>query len=360
MKRKRIIAALAASVCIFVSGCSSPTLTAASEPTSATTTAEQTAAKTTAEHTTAETTAKQTTAETTAKQTTAETTAKQTTAETTAKQTTAETTAKQTTAETTAKQTTAETTAKQTTAETTAEQTTAKTTAETTAPKTEKEQETTTMEAPAETEKKYIALTFDDGPNTTTTADVLDVLGEYGVTASFFVVGQNINSSTGAVMKRSHDMGCEINSHSYTHSYMDKMEAEDMREEMEKTAELIHDYTGEYPKFFRPPYIAVNSTLYENVDIPFICGIGCNDWNQKIPAAKRVQVIERSCDDGDIILLHDSAGNDQTVEALKEIIPFYLEQGYEFVTVTELFKAKGITPSADTEIMYSSATETGF
>ncbi|MGN0656490.1 MAG: polysaccharide deacetylase family protein, partial [Ruminiclostridium sp.] len=324
------------------------------------TTAEQTTAETTVKQTTAETTAKQTTAETTAEQTTAETTAKQTTADTTAKQTTAETTAKQTTAETTAKQTTAETTAKQTTAETTAKQTTAKTTAETTALKTEREQETTTMEAPAETEKKYIALTFDDGPNTTTTAAVLDVLEEYGVTASFFVIGQNISSESGKVMKRAHDMGCEINSHSYTHSYMDKMDAEEIKEEMERTAELIYSYTGEYPKFFRPPYIAVNSNLYESVDIPFICGIGCNDWEPKVTAERRAKVITRSCDDGDIILLHDAAGNDQTVEALKEIIPFYLEQGYEFVTVTELFKAKGITPSADTEIMYSSATETGF
>ena len=349
MKQRKIIVALAASICLIISGCGSQTPPSSAETSAA---AVLTASETTAEQINAETTAEQTTAETMAEQTTAETTAKQTTAETTAEQTTAETTAKQTTAETTAEQTTAETTAKQTTAETTAKQTTAKTT--------EMKQETTTMEVPAETEKKYIALTFDDGPNTTTTADILDLLEEFGVKASFFVIGQNINSGSGKVMKRAHDMGCEINSHSYTHSYMDKMEAEDIAEEMEKTAELIYEYTGEYPKFFRPPYIAVNSTLYESVDIPFICGIGCNDWNQKIPAAKRVQVIERSCDDGDIILLHDSAGNDQTVEALKEIIPFYLEQGYEFVTVTELFKAKGITPSADTEIMYSSATETGF
>ena len=316
MKLRNLLGAFSLAACLIISGCGAQTAPPAAEP-SATTT-------------------------------------EQTTTETTMEQTTVNTTTEQTTAETTTKQTTAETTTEQTTTATTKQ-----TTAETTAPKTEKEQETT-MKATAETEKKYIALTFDDGPNTTTTADILDVLEEFGVKASFFVIGQNINSGSGEVMKRAHDMGCEINSHSYTHSYMDKLEAEDIREEMEKTADLIYEYTGEYPKFFRPPYIAVNSTLYENVDIPFICGIGCNDWNQKIPAVKRVQVIERSCDDGDIILLHDAAGNDQTVEALKEIIPFYLEQGYEFVTVTGLFKAKGITPSADTEIIYSSATEGGY
>ncbi len=228
------------------------------------------------------------------------------------------------------------------------------------ATKEETEQETKVMEFTIDKTKKHIALTFDDGPNTTTTAEILDILEEYNIPASFFVIGQNINAESGKVMKRAHDLGCEINSHSYTHSYMDKMETDDIREEMEKTADLIYEYTGEHPKFFRPPYIAVNSALYENIDIPFICGIGCNDWNEKIPAVKRVQAVEKSCDDGDIILLHDSAGNDQTVEALKEIIPFYLEQDYQFLTVSQLFEAKEITPSADTEIMYSSATETGY
>ena len=202
-------------------------------------------------------------------------------------------------------------------------------------------------------ERKQVALTFDDGPNTTTTAEILDILEQYGIKASFFVIGKNINEESAKVMKRAYDMGCEINSHSFTHSYMNEMEADAIKEEMDKTAELVYETTGEYPKFFRPPYIAVNSILYDTVDIPFICGEGCNDWNDKIPAVKRVKFLTEKTKDGMIILLHDSAGNTNTVEALKEAIPMMLEEGYEFLTVTELFEAKGVAPDAEGEVMYT-------
>lgn len=202
-------------------------------------------------------------------------------------------------------------------------------------------------------ERKQVALTFDDGPNTTTTAEILDILEQYGVKASFFVVGQSINEQSGEVMKRACDMGCEINSHSYTHSYMNEMEPDKIKEEMDKTAKLIHDYTGENPKFFRPPYIAVNKEMYENIDLPFICGEGCNDWNAKIPVEKRVKFLTERIKDGMIILLHDSQGNVNTVEALKEAIPKMLEDGYEFLTVSELFEAKGVAPVPNEENIYT-------
>ena len=68
--------------------------------------------------------------------------------------------------------------------------------------------------------KPVIALTFDDGPNTGTTCEVLDILEKYMVRASFFVVGNNITPETEGVIKRAYDLGCEINNHSKTHSVM--------------------------------------------------------------------------------------------------------------------------------------------
>ena len=202
-------------------------------------------------------------------------------------------------------------------------------------------------------EPKQIALTFDDGPNTTTTAEVLDILEQYGIKASFFVVGQCINEQSAEVMKRAHDMGCEINSHSFTHSYMNEMEPDKIKEEMDKTAKRIYDNIGENPKFFRPPYIAVDKEMYETIDLPFICGEGCNDWNEKIPVEKRVKFLTERTKDGMIILLHDSQGNKNTVEALKEAIPKMLEEGYEFLTVSELFEAKGVVPTPNDETIYT-------
>lgn len=63
-------------------------------------------------------------------------------------------------------------------------------------------------------EKKVIALTFDDGPNTTTTNEVLDILEEYDAVASFFLIGDNISEESAASVKRAYDMGCEIDNHS--------------------------------------------------------------------------------------------------------------------------------------------------
>jgi peptidoglycan/xylan/chitin deacetylase (PgdA/CDA1 family) len=203
-----------------------------------------------------------------------------------------------------------------------------------------------------------IALTFDDGPNTTITPRVLDKLEEYGIVASFFLIGNNITDDSAEVAKRAYYMGCEIDSHSYTHSYMNQMSAEDIKSEMSDTAEKIFAITGEYPAFFRPPYIAVNDVMRESIDLPFISGYGANDWDNSVTAEQRSDMVLSQAKDGAIILLHDMEGNYQTVEALDTIIPSLLEEGYQFVTVSQLFEAKGITPRTDELIVYSFAEQT--
>lgn len=201
--------------------------------------------------------------------------------------------------------------------------------------------------------KPLVALTFDDGPNNTTTVQVLDVLEEYGVRGSFFLVGDNINDSTADVVKRAYDMGCEIDNHSKTHSDMTKMTAEEISSEIDFVSEKVRDITGEGTKFFRPPYIAVNPTMYEAIDMPFICGAGCNDWDSSVSIEDRAERTLNQVKDGTIVLLHDSQGNFKTVQALKTIIPALQEEGYEFVTVSELFEAKGIEISGDDTGLYT-------
>ena len=207
---------------------------------------------------------------------------------------------------------------------------------------------------------KVIALTFDDGPNITCTPYVLDVLEKYNAKASFFVIGNNINEESAAVMKRAYDMGCEINNHSRTHSYMNKMDADEIKEEIKYTSELVEKYTGEQPRFFRPPYIAVNQTMFDSIDLPFINGKGCNDWDDKVSAETRIEKVLEQAEDGAIILLHDADMNFQTVQALETLIPELQKQGYELVTLTELFFAKGITPVSDsTPKIYSNCMQEG-
>lgn len=202
-------------------------------------------------------------------------------------------------------------------------------------------------------DKPVVALTFDDGPNTVTTVQVLNKLEEYGVTASFFLVGTNITDETKNIVKRAYDMGCEIDSHSKTHSYMNQMTADEIKEEISYVDDKLMEIIGKPAPFFRPPYIAVNDTMYQNIDKPFICGFGCDDWDPKVTIDERTERTLEQVQDGAIILLHDSYNNFQTVAALDKIIPALQEQGYQFVTVTELFNVKGVEISGDDTNLYS-------
>lgn len=193
-------------------------------------------------------------------------------------------------------------------------------------------------------EKKLVALTFDDGPNTVTTPKVLDILEKHSACATFFLVGNNISEESAAVSRRAFEMGCEIENHSRTHSAFTGLTDEQMKEETDFTSEKIREITGKYPKFFRPPYIALNEHTYDAVPLYFICGKGCNDWDDSVSAEERLNVTMSQVCGGDIILLHDSEGNDKTVTALDRLIPALREQGYELVTVEELFERSGVLP----------------
>jgi Predicted xylanase/chitin deacetylase len=104
---------------------------------------------------------------------------------------------------------------------------------------------------------KYIALSFDDGPNTTTESKMLDVLAKHDVPATFFFIGNNINEESAENMKRALELGCEIGNHSLTHSRMSQMDEEQVKTEILATSKMIEQITGQRPRFFRPPYIDV-------------------------------------------------------------------------------------------------------
>ena len=198
---------------------------------------------------------------------------------------------------------------------------------------------------------KYLALAFDDGPNLTTESKMLDVLAKHKVPATFFVIGNNITDETAENMKRAISQGCEIGNHSFTHPMMTRMDEAQVKEEVEKTSALIEHITGERPAFFRPPYINVKPEMYDWIDLTFICGKGCQDWEASVDKEFRREGIISNAEPGAIYLLHDFDGNEATVEALDEAIPVLKEQGYVFVTLSELFKQLKCTPDGHT--MYS-------
>ncbi len=197
---------------------------------------------------------------------------------------------------------------------------------------------------------KVIALTFDDGPSTTTSL-VLDKLEEHGAVATFFLIGDNITDDKTDTVRRAVTLGCEIENHSKTHSDMTKLSEEEIKAEIDFTSEKITEITGREPRFFRPPYISTNDKMYTAIEPTFICGYGCNDYDSKVEVETRVEKTLAQAKDGAIILLHDSEGNIKTVQALDRLLTELEAQGYEFVTVGELFHAKGVEPQDYT--MYS-------
>ena len=189
-----------------------------------------------------------------------------------------------------------------------------------------------------------IALTFDDGPNTEITPRILDILEENNAVASFFLIAGNITPESAEVVRRAKAMGCDIENHSLTHGFMNQMTPEEIRREVKACTDRIIEITGEPPKFFRPPYIAVSQTMHEQIDLTFICGAGCEDWVPAVSAQERVDRVLAHAEDGQIILLHDMPGNENTVEAIRVIIPELKKRGFELVTVSRLFEKAGVTP----------------
>lgn len=202
-----------------------------------------------------------------------------------------------------------------------------------------------------QTEKKYVALTFDDGPSEITTPAVLDTLSRYGVTASFFLIGDNITDKTAPIARRAFECGCELQNHSKTHPAFSALTPVQMRAEVTFTSDKIFNLVGVAPRFFRPPFIALSPAVFETVPLGFICGIGCEDWLDTVSAKKRAETILSNVRNGDIILMHDMEGNAKTVEAIDTIIPVLLSRGYEFLTVSRLFEVFNKTPQRG--IIYS-------
>ncbi len=188
---------------------------------------------------------------------------------------------------------------------------------------------------------KQIALTFDDGPSLQNTEDILKILKEYDIRATFFVIGENAAAEPDRI-RMIYDAGHEIGNHTYTHAYISKIDKEALREEILKTEEVLKQITGERPCVFRPPggyYDEQSLAVLEEMGYQSILwSLDTRDWS--MPKSDTIaSKIEENAVGGDIILFHDL--NDKrlpTPEALKRILPYLKENGYEFVTISEMIE----------------------
>lgn len=182
-------------------------------------------------------------------------------------------------------------------------------------------------------DKPMVALTFDDGPSEHT-ATILDVLEQNNAHATFFVVGENINTYTGEHIKRAASLGCEIGSHTYDHCNLTKASAKDVDNTVKKTDDTVFDLIGRYPYWLRPPYGSFNDDVRLQIQKPLaFWSIDTRDWATR-DTASTVNTVLNYIEDGDIVLMHDFYA--PTAAAAEQLIPTLIEQGYQLVTLSEM------------------------
>lgn len=191
------------------------------------------------------------------------------------------------------------------------------------------------------TDQKLIALTFDDGPNPVYTPQILDLLKAYDAKATFFVLGRRVQMYPALAIREVNE-GHEIANHTFDHHYLKNVSSQKLMDEIRQTQEIIFEITEQIPHVFRPPGGYYNEALLNLAQEDKLTVVlwswyqDTKDW--KRPGVdKIVHTVLSNVHNGDIILFHDLQGDcSQTVEALKRILPELKNQGYQFLTVTDL------------------------
>ena len=190
----------------------------------------------------------------------------------------------------------------------------------------------------AKTKTKKIALTFDDGPHPSQTERILDILDRYGVKATFFMIGINVENYPDAakeVVRRGHEIG----NHTYHHSHLKNLGESQTSNEIEQCKNVLERVCGCCPHLFRPPEGYLSSGVLQcaeqgEYDL-ILWSVDTRDWECR-NAQTISQTVLSKIQAGDIVLMHDYVYKSKTPEALEIILPKLLALGYEPVTVGEL------------------------
>jgi len=189
--------------------------------------------------------------------------------------------------------------------------------------------------------KKRVALTFDDGPESIYTFQILDILNEYNIKATFFVIGQSAEKYP-EVLKDIYEKGHEIGNHSWSHKYLPKLSEQGIEKEILMTEEVITNIIGDYSPIFRPAYGAIKKQGIEQIN-----SLGYNVVNWSVDTKdwagtageQMMEYVKHQLTPGGIVLMHNG-GNPKSVKNTMDILPtlieWIIEQGYEFVTVSEM------------------------
>ncbi len=194
-----------------------------------------------------------------------------------------------------------------------------------------------------ETSERVVALSFDDGPHPQFTPAILDLLAEHQLPATFFLIGKYVRHHP-EVARRLASIGHELGNHTLNHRMLPFLRAEFIRHEILQTDQIIRDATGYQPRLMRPP---MGLFTRRTVNVIEACGYGTvvgdvYPRDPHLPGRDRIhrRVMAR-VRPGSIVILHDGGNTahvdrSQTVWAVRHIINDLRQEGYRFVTISDL------------------------
>ena len=206
--------------------------------------------------------------------------------------------------------------------------------------------------------QKLLALTFDDGPGPYSD-QILDTLAAHNAKATFFMNGYKVRRYADQV-RRMVDEGHQIANHTYNHPQLTKCSDAKLRQEMDATAEVFTEVTGltgtgNTGFYMRPPYGAFNKRVTSLVGVPVIwCTVDSGDWKYQ-SADRLVSYTGSVVKDGDIVVMHEI--HKSTAQGLSRLLDTLQAQGFQMVTLEDLFWRRGIEPQPG--VVYYSAKNTG-
>lgn len=183
--------------------------------------------------------------------------------------------------------------------------------------------------------KKFIALTFDDGPHRSFTNKLVEILKSKNARATFFMLGQNAERYPD-IVKNVFENGNEIASHSYSHPAFSKLSDDEIILQINKTSDILENIVGVRPTLFRPPYGDFNDKIFEKVDMNFILwSVDSLDWKYRNVNSNFKNTVPY-VQNGSIILFHDI--HEESINSIPAIIDDLKVKWYEFITVSELYE----------------------
>lgn len=198
-------------------------------------------------------------------------------------------------------------------------------------------------------ERPMLALTFDDGPNVNksngaSSLEIVNTLSAYDANATFFVLGSRLSQECVDFIGTSIANGNEIGSHTYSHSYLTKQNASDIVDEITWPNKRINESFDYEMKYYRPPYGAINSDVKANQPYPAILwNVDSEDWKSRNANTVKEKVMAE-VDNYDVVLFHDIYSS--TAEAIRDLVPMLIDEGYQLVTISEMLEALDIDPSS--------------